>query len=106
MIHETINLKDYFKTLENDAYLTSFCQDNFNEWSLNEKRKCLLILPGGGYEFVSERENEPVALRFCGYNIACFSLKYTIGSITKSLGSTSLIVVPLVIVSNITSSVT
>ena len=42
MIHETINLKDYFKTLENDAYLTSFCQDNFNEWSLNEKRKCLL----------------------------------------------------------------
>lgn len=83
MIHETINLKDYFKTLENDAYLTSFCQDNFNEWSLNEKRKCLLILPGGGYEFVSERENEPVALRFCGYNIACFTLKYTIAPALK-----------------------
>ena len=78
MIHEIINLKNEFNTLENDAILTSYCPDNFNEWSLKEKRKCLLVLPGGGYEFVSEREKEPVALRFLGYDIACFTLQYTI----------------------------
>lgn len=78
MIHDSINLKNYYSTLEHDAILTSYCPDNFKEWSLNEKRKCILVLPGGGYEFVSEREAEPVALRFVGQNIACFVLNYTI----------------------------
>ena len=32
-------LKNEFNTLENDAILTSYCPDNFNEWSLKEKRK-------------------------------------------------------------------
>lgn len=78
MIHEIINLKDYYPSLEYDAFLTIYCPENFNEWSLKEKRRGLLILPGGGYDFVSEREAEPVALRFVGQNIACFTLKYTI----------------------------
>ena len=56
MIHEKINLKDYYPSLENDAYLITYCPDNYSEWSLKEKRKGLLILPGGGYDFVSERE--------------------------------------------------
>ena len=84
MIHERINLKDYYPTLENDTFLTTYCPDNFNEWSSKEKRKGLLILPGGGYEFVSEREAEPVALRFAGQNIACFVLKYNVGSKLKN----------------------
>ena len=78
MIHETINLKEYYPSLKNDAYLTTYCPENSIEWKINEKRKGLLILPGGGYEFVSEREAEPVALRFVGQNIACFTLKYSV----------------------------
>ncbi len=78
MILERINLKDHFPSLENDVYLETYCPSNFNEWSLNEKRKGLLILPGGGYDFLSEREAEPIALRFSGHNIASFVLKYTI----------------------------
>ena len=78
MIHEKINLKNFYPSLENDVILETYCPDNFEEWSIGEKRKGLLILPGGGYGFLSERESEPVALRFAGYNIACFVLKYTI----------------------------
>lgn len=78
MIVENIKLKDFYPNLKKNPILTTYCPDNFKEWSLKEKRKCILILPGGGYEFLSDRESEPVALRFVGHNIACFVLKYTI----------------------------
>ncbi|MCI5745722.1 MAG: alpha/beta hydrolase [Erysipelotrichaceae bacterium] len=78
MIHETINLKNIYKTLKNDVFLTSFCPENYNEFSINKKRKCVLVIPGGGYAFVSERESEPVALRFAGNNIAAFTIKYSV----------------------------
>ena len=78
MIHETINLKEFFPTLKNDVYLTSYCPDNYLEFSSNRKRKCVLVLPGGGYVWLSDREAEPVALRFVGKDIASFVLKYSI----------------------------
>ena len=78
MIHEKINLKEFFRTLKNDVYLTSYCQDNYLEFSEGRKRKCVLVLPGGGYVWLSDREAEPVALRFVGSDIAAFVLKYSI----------------------------
>jgi acetyl esterase/lipase len=77
MIHKTINLKELYPTLKGNPILTSYCPDNFSEFSTNKKRKCVLILPGGGYIWVSAREAEPVALRFLGEDIACFVLTYT-----------------------------
>ena len=78
MILDKINLKEHFPSLPNDIILESYCPSNFNEWSTHDKRKCVLILPGGGYHFLSERESEPVALKLNGANIACFVLKYSI----------------------------
>ena len=78
MILDKIHLKEYFPMLPNDIILESYCPDNYNEWSTYDKRKCVLILPGGGYEFLSDRESEPVALKLNGANIACFILKYSI----------------------------
>ena len=78
MIVEKINLKEKFENLEHDVYLTSYCPDNYEEFSVGKKRKCVIVLPGGGYMFTSDREAEPVALRFVGHNIASFVLKYTI----------------------------
>ncbi len=78
MIHKQINLKTYYPSLPNDVYLTSYCPDNYLEFSNNRHRKCVLVLPGGGYEFLSDREAEPIALRFAGYDIASFVLKYSI----------------------------
>lgn len=37
----------------------------------------VLILPGGGYEHVSQREAEPVALRFAAKGYAAFVLRYS-----------------------------
>ena len=44
----------------------------------NMKRPCMIICPGGGYEFCSEREAEPIGVRFLplGYNI--FILYYSV----------------------------
>ena len=78
MIHQQIHLNKYYDKLDNDPILISYCPDNFQEFSTGKVRKCVLILPGGAYAFVSEREAEPVALRFNGQDIACFVLKYTI----------------------------
>lgn len=83
MIYEKINLKQEFNMLENDVVLTTYCPDNFKEISLDRTREALLVLPGGGYFFLSERESEPVALKFLGYDIAVFVLEYTIASKIK-----------------------
>ncbi|MDR0293935.1 MAG: alpha/beta hydrolase [Oscillospiraceae bacterium] len=40
-------------------------------------RKSVVICPGGGYEFVSPREGEPVALQFLSKGFNAFVLTYT-----------------------------
>lgn len=39
----------------------------------NEKRPCMVVCPGGGYAGCSEREAEPIALKFLnwGFNVFC-----------------------------------
>ncbi len=43
-----------------------------------QQRPAVLILPGGGYEHVSAREAEPVALRFAAAGYAAFVLDYSV----------------------------
>ena len=81
MIYEKNNLRDYYN-IAKDSYLTSYCQDNYKEYSKGRLRPAVLILPGGGYEFVSKREGEPIALRLNSYDIAAFILDYTVGEFT------------------------
>lgn len=45
--------------------------------SASRKRPAVLILPGGGYSYTSEREAEPVALRFAAAGYAPFVLHYS-----------------------------
>lgn len=45
--------------------------------TVTRKRPAVLILPGGGYHHVSQRESEPVALRFLARGYGAFSLEYT-----------------------------
>ena len=63
---------------EKDAHLITYIQDNPSEMD-NPPRRAMLICPGGGYEWVSNRESEPIALQFLarGYNV--FVLKYSTG---------------------------
>ena len=45
----------------------------------DRKRPAILIVPGGGYEHVSPREGEPVALRFLARGFNAFILNYSVG---------------------------
>ncbi|MGN0614045.1 MAG: alpha/beta hydrolase [Porcipelethomonas sp.] len=45
-----------------------------------KKRPAVIICPGGGYEFLSDREGQAVAMRFASHGINSFVLKYSIKS--------------------------
>ena len=51
----------------------------------NDPRPAVLICPGGAYHWVSDRENEPVALQFLarGYNV--FVLNYSVEKMASDL---------------------
>ena len=78
MKHEVLKLKDLNKKIKSEAILRSYIPDNFDEFSKGRKRKCILVFPGGGYEFVSDRENEPIALKLISEDIAVFTLTYSV----------------------------
>ncbi len=76
MRYETVSLP--VPGTEEDATLTVFAPDNYPELGLSRRRTALILCPGGGYYKVSDREGEPVALRFAGLGYAVFWLKYQI----------------------------
>lgn len=78
-IHQ-INLYDYFDLPAPEAAagrLTCYLPHITREISTSRKRPAVLVLPGGGYWFTSEREGEPVALRFASRGYAAFVLEYS-----------------------------
>lgn len=44
----------------------------------NKKRATVLIIPGGGYEYVSDREAEPIALKYNAAGFNAFVLYYSV----------------------------
>lgn len=44
----------------------------------SRKRPAVIICPGGGYEYLSDREGQAVAMRFSSFGINAFVLKYSI----------------------------
>ena len=80
MIHERLQLKDYFEFLGKDSANPMF--DIYLPYdSLDRpdyKRPCLLICPGGGYAFCSPREAEPIALNFLPEGFNVFVLWYSV----------------------------
>lgn len=74
MIHETISLT--VPGADGPAELITYAPGNFPELGPDRLRPALIICPGGGYEFLSDREAEPVALRFAGLGYAAFVLRY------------------------------
>ena len=75
MKYKKINLKDV-TSLNTEATL-EFYQIEVNTDGVVEKKPTLLILPGGGYHYCSDREAEPVAFRFASEGFNCFVLRYT-----------------------------
>lgn len=57
------------------ARLDIYALGNYQEMRPEQKRPLVLICPGGAYEFISEKEGEPLAIRFLsmGYHVALLS---------------------------------
>ncbi len=74
----------YIFPQDEKAHLITYIRDNPPEMA-NEPRGAILICPGGGYQWTSDRESEPIALQFLarGYNV--FVLKYSVAEMAKNL---------------------
>ena len=84
MQYEVISIWEDFKgDIKGKATLTAYIPDNSSEISLSRKNKAVLICPGGGYSFVSEREAEPVALAFLAEGVNAFVLNYEVAPAVK-----------------------
>lgn len=64
------------KKRSGEALLTCYLKDN-TDGKPNARRKAVLICPGGGYEFCSTREGEPVAFQFLAMDCQAFVLHYS-----------------------------
>ena len=60
------------------GYLSCCIQLTSQTISPRRLRPAVLIIPGGGYEHVSRREGEPVALRFLARGYSTFVLEYSV----------------------------
>ncbi|MGS0972464.1 MAG: alpha/beta hydrolase [Candidatus Izemoplasmataceae bacterium] len=58
--------------------LTCYVQDVSQEMSNMSKRPAMLIFPGGGYQFCSDREAEPIALSYLAKGYNAFVLRYSV----------------------------
>lgn len=61
-----------------NATLTYYVQESSPEMPNTAVRPAMLIFPGGGYQFCSEREAEPIALSYLAEGYQAFILRYSL----------------------------
>lgn len=61
-----------------DVRLTAYLLDDSAEFRSGERRPAVVVCPGGAYMFTSDREAEPIALRFAAHGYHAFVLRYTV----------------------------
>ena len=81
---DRIDLYDYFNIQRPDGargYLNSYVIGKYEEFCPNRKRPAMLVIAGGAYAFVSEREKEPVALFYLSKGFQAFTLDYSVAPV-------------------------
>lgn len=73
MLHETITLSE-----DRNVTLTTYLIEDHFEYQHGISRPIIVICPGGGYSFLSEREAEPVALKYIAAGFHAAVLRYGI----------------------------
>jgi acetyl esterase/lipase len=63
-----------------ETSLTVYLHEEKPEFHRIEKRPFVLVIPGGGYNFCSEREAEPIALKFLAVGYHAGVLHYHVGA--------------------------
>lgn len=77
----TVDLYDYFKVKKPNGCkceLRCYISDVSKEYSEGRLRPAMLVIPGGGYAFCSDREGEPIALRYLAYGYNTFVIYYSV----------------------------
>jgi len=74
MIHERIIISE-----KRSAYLDTYFNENYEEFHHSLRRPLIIVCPGGGYSYLSDREGEPIALRFMAAGFNAMVLYYGIG---------------------------
>ena len=75
MITETFVLSSSYP----DCTLTTYIHSPSAELAINTRR-AIIVCPGGGYSFLSDREAEPVALKYFAEGLNVFLLRYSVGA--------------------------
>lgn len=74
MKHNIINLKDFYDLEGGELY--TYIMDKPFDQDVKWTRPGIIILPGGGYQYVSRREGEPIAIDYMHYGFHAFILRY------------------------------
>ena len=80
-----VDLYEYFglkRPCNAAGFLTAYIHGVSKEVNLNRKRPAMLINGGGGYDFVSFREMEPVAIEFLSKGYNAFTLDYSVNPLS------------------------
>ena len=82
MVHEVVDLYKEFRIPregKKGGYLKVFSRAAQSE-NRQKIYPAMLVIPGGGYQMLSEREGEPVALQFLARGYAAFILDYSVNT--------------------------
>ncbi len=63
---------------EEKAKLTVYSLDNSQEMDLHRVRPMVLVVPGGGYSFTSDREAEPIAIQYLAAGFQAAVIRYSV----------------------------
>ncbi len=80
MLCQTIKLYEN----REDVTLSTYILDDSPEMLNGKPRGAVLVCPGGGYMFCSDREGEPIALAFAAMGYHAFVLRYSVYGEGKS----------------------
>ncbi len=74
---EKMTIKNFYLNNEKTVSMRAYLLGQVESLEFCKKRPAILILPGGGYERCSEREGEPIAMRYLAEGYNAFVLYYT-----------------------------
>ena len=73
MINKVITLSE-----EREVSLTLYIHENYEEYQTGVTKPMIVVCPGGGYSFLSQREAEPVAMKYYAAGFHAAVLRYGI----------------------------
>lgn len=83
ILENKIDLYAYFGVKRPEGakgYMNAYITERFDEYSAKRFRPAMIVFPGGGYWFRSEREAQPIALNYAVNGFQAFVVEYTVES--------------------------